>query len=57
MTKNCLVLGGNGLIGSQIAEQLSKRNHSVKAFDLFKGKDNLQGIRVERIEDSPFLNS
>lgn len=50
MTKNCLVLGGNGLIGSQVVEQLSKKNHSVKAFDLFKGQDNLQGIDAERIK-------
>lgn len=48
---NCLVLGGNGLIGSFIAELLAEKGCPVMVFDSFRGKDNLQGIKsVERVE-------
>ncbi len=39
---NCLVLGGNGLIGSFIAEQLASQGHKVRAFDKFWEQDNLK---------------
>ncbi|MDP6670880.1 MAG: NAD-dependent epimerase/dehydratase family protein [archaeon] len=48
---NCLVLGGNGLIGSFIAEQLASQGHSVKAFDRFNGQDNLKNAAgVEKVK-------
>lgn len=54
----CLVLGGNGFLGSHIAEALVKRNNVVKVFDHFKhGKGNLVSIadKIEIIEGD-FLN-
>ncbi len=57
MMANCLVLGGNGLIGSAIAERLVAEGFGVRAFDLFKGKDNLQEIRpkIEKM-NGDYLN-
>jgi len=40
----CLVLGGNGLIGSFVAERLVSAGHAVRVFDLFSGSDNLRGV-------------
>lgn len=47
---NCLVLGGNGLIGSFVADRLAEKGCSVKAFDRFEGKDNLGNSGVEKVK-------
>ncbi|MFC1889854.1 NAD-dependent epimerase/dehydratase family protein [Thermodesulfobacteriota bacterium] len=49
---NCIVLGGNGLIGSHIVEQLVDRGCNVKVFDRFTGKNKLQVVdcKIERVE-------
>ena len=42
-TKNVLVTGGAGFIGSHVAQELEKRGHNVRIFDNFVGgKQNLQ---------------
>ena len=41
---NCLVLGGNGLIGSFVAEQLVAKGCVVNVFDRFSGRDNLKAV-------------
>ncbi len=46
----CLVLGGNGFIGSHLAEGLVKAGYDVKIFDNFKrGTKNLDAI-IDKIE-------
>lgn len=54
---NCLVLGGNGLIGSFITEQLVAKGNNVRVFDNFKNKDNLKTInsKIEKIKGN-YLN-
>lgn len=49
---NCLVLGGNGLIGSFVSEKLVQEGHKVRVFDVFSGKDNLKEIEssIEKIK-------
>ncbi|HLD58698.1 MAG TPA: NAD-dependent epimerase/dehydratase family protein [archaeon] len=44
---NCIVFGGNGLIGSFIAEQLVKKNYSVRVFD--RNSENLSHLK-EKID-------
>lgn len=44
---NCIVFGGNGLIGSFIAEQLVQKNYAVRVFD--RNFENLQHIK-EKID-------
>ena len=40
---NCLVLGGNGFLGSHIAEALANKNNNVRVFDRFtNGMKNLE---------------
>lgn len=47
---NCLIFGGNGFIGSHLAEGLVKKGYDVKAFDSFKnGQMNLDTVR-DKIE-------
>lgn len=42
----CLVLGGNGFLGSHIAERLIQDNHIVRVFDTFShGMQNLDSFR------------
>ena len=43
-----LVLGGDGLIGSTLAEELSRRGHLVKSLDLRSGCD------LRQVDDQPF---
>lgn len=47
---NCLVLGGNGFLGSHIAEALAKKNNNVRVFGRFtNGMKNLDSFS-EKIE-------
>lgn len=58
MKKNCIIFGGNGFIGSHLAEGLIKRGYSVRIFDKFpSGTRNLSNI-IEDIEviSGDFLN-
>jgi UDP-glucose 4-epimerase len=51
--KKCIIFGGNGFIGSHLAESLVQRGYCVKVFDTFQsGTGNLSGIinEVEIIE-------
>ena len=42
----CLIFGGNGFIGSHLAEGLVREDFNVKIFDAFKGGEkNLSSIR------------
>ncbi|MFC2042080.1 NAD-dependent epimerase/dehydratase family protein [Chloroflexota bacterium] len=56
--KTCLVLGGNGFIGSHLAEWLVKREYNVKVFDNFMtGIMNLEAIKDQiEIIKGDFLN-
>jgi UDP-glucose 4-epimerase len=46
----CLIFGGNGFIGSHLAEELVKQNFNVKIFDTFKnGTKNIESI-LNKIE-------
>ena len=48
--KKCIIFGGNGFIGSHLAESLVQRGYHVKVFDTFQsGTGNLSGI-LDRIE-------
>ena len=54
----CLILGGNGFLGSHLAEGLVKKGYAVRVFDSFKtGMANLETVKnkVEIIEGD-FLN-
>ncbi len=56
--KNCIVFGGNGFIGSHIAERLVKRGYTVTIFDKCQsGTGNLSGI-IDKVEviSGDFLN-
>jgi UDP-glucose 4-epimerase len=56
--KECIIFGGNGFIGSHLAESLVKRGYRIKVFDTFQsGTANLSGIldKIEIIEGN-FLN-
>jgi UDP-glucose 4-epimerase len=56
--KTCLILGGNGFIGSHLAEGLVNCGYNVKVFDCFKtGMQNLDIIK-DKIEiiNGDFLN-
>jgi UDP-glucose 4-epimerase len=45
-TITCLVIGGNGFIGSHLAERLVENGYSVKIFDNFStGMENLKTIK------------
>ena len=47
---NCLIFGGNGFIGSHLAEGLVKKGYAVKVFDNFKiGRMNLDTV-IDKIE-------
>jgi UDP-glucose 4-epimerase len=55
----CLVLGGNGFIGSHIIDSLVEKGHTVRVFDRFKtGVSESMFNPSERIEPFPgdFLN-
>ncbi len=54
----CLVLGGNGFIGSHLAEGLVQNGYDVTIFDSFKhGEENLDAI-IDKVEivKGDFLN-
>lgn len=53
----CLVLGGNGFIGSHLIESLTRKGHQVKAFDRF-GTADIKFEQTESIEvlAGDFLN-
>jgi UDP-glucose 4-epimerase len=56
--ESCLVFGGNGFIGSHLAESLVQKGYRVKVFDNFRnGMANLETIK-DRIEviSGEFLN-
>ena len=46
-----LVLGGDGLIGSTLVQELSKLGHSVTSLDLKNGCD------LRQVDDQPFKES
>jgi UDP-glucose 4-epimerase len=57
--KNCIIFGGNGFIGSHLAERLVEKGYSVTVFDRFKsGMGNISGIE-DKIEVifGDFLNT
>jgi len=56
--KKCIIFGGNGFIGSHLAESLVHRGYHVKVFDTFQsGTGNLSGIRDEiEIIEGNFLD-
>lgn len=58
MTENCIIFGGNGFIGSHLAEHLVERGYAVTVFDRFlSGMGNLAGM-TDKIEviSGDFLN-
>ena len=54
----CLIFGGNGFMGSHLAEGLVERGYVVKVFDNFKsGRMNLDCVRNKiEIMDGDFFN-
>lgn len=52
---NCVVVGGNGFIGSHLCDQLVRRGHSVRAFDRYSSEPRFiePGIVVD---EGDFLN-
>lgn len=54
----CLILGGNGFIGSHLAERLVEKGYEVRVFDNFQtGMANLEMIRSKiDIMNGDFLN-
>ncbi len=55
--KRCLVLGGNGFLGSHLAEGLVEKGYGVRVFDSFDtGMENLETVRgrVEIMEGDFF---
>lgn len=55
--KDCLIFGGNGFIGSHLAEELILNGFRVKVFDTFKGGiKNLEGVQnnIELIQGDFF---
>jgi len=56
--KTCLILGGNGFIGSHLAEGLVKKGYDVRVFDSFQtGMTNLETIKGKiEIIKGDFLN-
>jgi UDP-glucose 4-epimerase len=58
MGKNCIIFGGNGFIGSHLAESLVNRGYAVTIFDKFQsGTGNLSDILDEiEIISGDFLN-
>jgi UDP-glucose 4-epimerase len=58
--KSCLVFGGNGFLGSHLAEKLIKYGYNVKIFDNFQnGMDNLKNVinEIEIINGNFFNDS
>ena len=54
----CVIFGGNGFIGSHLAESLLQKGHKVKIFDTFQsGTNNIANIyqEVESTEDAATL--
>src|SRR5437870_5482965 len=55
--KTCLVLGGNGFIGSYLVEQLASQGLRVKALDRFstgpqfKATDNIDVVKADIFND------
>jgi UDP-glucose 4-epimerase len=48
--EKCIIFGGNGFIGSHLAESLVKQGYSVTVFDRPEsGTGNLSGI-IDKIE-------
>jgi UDP-glucose 4-epimerase len=45
----CLVVGGNGFLGSWVVDELVARGHDVSVFDRFSGEDNYASVGVRRI--------
>ena len=55
--KKCLILGGNGFLGSHLAEGLVEKGYDVRVFDSFQtGMENLETVRgrVEIMEGDFF---
>lgn len=54
---NCLVLGGNGFIGSHLVDGLVARGHKVRAFDRFAGnKPRFESVDQVEQYSGDFLN-
>jgi UDP-glucose 4-epimerase len=56
--ESCLILGGNGFIGSHLTERLINLGYTVRVFDNFKnGMANLETIKNKiEVVDGDFLN-
>lgn len=51
----CVVLGGNGFIGSHLVDSLVERGYHVRAFDRFSGKRRFESDNVEIVAGN-YLN-